>query len=517
MVGCGRISTGVVTALLFLVACGGGNGDDPADDVLSTDGPASGGDAADTVPRRVETLGDAPSSYAPSGYLIVFGYRGIIPGLNDQEHDLKLIDRDGRDPTTGASNAPHGLTAFHLDADECQLVLSKTPEGDPLETAPCSCAFGCVVDEGLDWLAISTEKPGAYGHTFKVARFNESLEAKVIKGVTFKGVADFHFAGHFLLYTTSQFCTVTGCQYALNRYDLDNIAKSPEVTALVPPEGDPDWVDGASIFKGHFRPSADGRAALFLSPTIRSQRVYLWKNGDLSEIDYVCPGGVQDGHCTGTGSDFRDTDAAALSADGATLAYVAVVDHRLELRLPEATGAPPVILGLQAVEEGKDFTSNICTQVTDSAWKYSSVTQLLFQDPQTLLFVGRSDCVPANAKPWTDLWSLSLGPVAGKNLVEQGDLDRLIHNPRHDGVENTVIDGFAVGLDGATIVYNATPRFGADLESELPPGSPNATQSQEIWLLDDAGASHQLTFDPQFSATRPTALPLSGLKGLLVQ
>ncbi len=437
----------------------------------------------------------------------------MVPGLNDQEHDLKLIDRAGRDPLTGVTNSPHGLTAFHLDAGECQLVISKTPEGAPFETAPCSCAFGCVVDDGLDWLAISTEKPGPMGHTFKVARFNQDLEAKVIKGVTFTGVADFHFAGHFLLYTTSQFCTVTGCQYALSRYDLDNIAKTPEVTALIPPEGDPDWVDGDSIYKGHFRPSADGRSALFLSPTIRSQRVYLWKNGDLTEVDYICPGGLQNDHCTGTGSDFRDTDPSALSDDGAVLAYLAVVDHRLELRTPKPDGGPPGIVALQAVDDGKSYTSNICSHVSVSEWKFSDVLQMEFRDPDILLFVGHSDCKATATKAWTDLWGLSLAGVAGKAIVGQGDLDRLIHNPRHDGLENNVIDGFTIGIDGETIAFNATPRYGDDLETELSPQSSNATKSREIWLLDADGTRRQLTFDAEFSATRPKALPLSALKG----
>ncbi len=504
----------LATGLLTLsMACGG---DDAA--------PGSGADAADGGAQETaggddgETTGadsapDLPGSYSPAGYLIAFGYRGMVPGLNDEEHDLKLIDRDGRDPMTGAPNAPHGLTAFHLDPNECQLVVSKTPEGAPFETAPCSCAFGCVVDEDLDWLAISTEKPGIMGHTFKVARFNQALEAKVIKGVTFTGVADFHFAGHFLLYTTSQFCTVTGCQYALNRYDLDNIAKTPEVTALIPPEGDPDWVDGDAIYKGHFRPSADGRTALFLSPTIRSQRVYLWKNSALTEVDYICPGGLQNGHCTGTGSDFRDTDPSALSADGAVTAYLAVVDHRLELRLPKADGGAPDVVALQSVDAGKSYTSNICSYVDDATWKFSSVTQMEFANEDTLVFVGFSDCDPTATKPWTDLWSLSVSGVVGKDAVGQGDLDRLIHNPRHDGIENNVIDGFALGIDGKTIAFNASPRYAEDLVTELSPQSSNATKSKEIWLLDAAGDRHQLTFDAEFSATRPRALPLSSIEG----
>lgn len=503
-----------VCLLSLVLACGGGGDSaDPGDGAGSDIGPGETAGGDDTAPHPDDGAQDLAGPYTPEGYVIAFGYRGIVPGLNDDEHDLKLIDRSGRDPMTGAVNTPHGLTAFHLDGDECQLVVSKTPDGAPFETAPCSCAFGCVVDEDLDWLAISTEKPGVLGHTFKVARFNQDLEAKVIKGVTFTGVADFHFAGHFLLYTTSQFCTTTGCQYALNRYDLDNIAKTPEVTALIPPEGDPDWVDGDAIYKGHFRPSADGRAALFLSPTIRSQRVYLWKDGDLAEVDYICPGGLQGDHCTGTGSDFRDTDPTALSADGAVAAYLAVVDHRLELRLPKADGGPPDVVGLQAVEEGKSYTSNSCSQIDDATWKFAEVTQMQFADPDTLVFVGYSDCEPTALKPWTDLWSLSLSGVIGKDAVGQGDLDRLIHNPRHDGIENNVIDGFALGSDGETIAFNASPRYAEDLETELSPQSSNATKSKEIWLLDAAGDRHQLTYHAEFSATRPLALPLSSLKG----
>ncbi|MFH1532445.1 MAG: hypothetical protein ABIK09_17100 [Pseudomonadota bacterium] len=510
-----RFSTWPVAGLLFVLfaACGDGGGDGSSlGDALDEDHATSDQETGAEVPRTGDVSADAAGPYDPEGYIIAFGYRGMVPGLNDEEHDLKLIDRAGRDPLTGAFNAPHGLTTFHLDTGECELVLSKTPDGAPLETAPCSCAFGCVVDDDLDWLAISTEKPGPNGHVFKVARFNQALEAKVLKGVTFKGVADFHFAGHFLLYTTSQFCTSTGCQYALNRYDLDNIAKTPEVTALIPPEGDQDWVDGAAIYKGHFQPSADGRKALFLSPTIRSQRVYLWTNGDLAEVDYICPGGLQDGHCTGTGSDFKDSDPSALSADGAVLAYLAVVDHRLELRLPAADGGPPEVVALQAVEEGKGYTSNICTVVFDSEWKFSRVTQMEFSDPDTLLFVGHSDCKATAAKAWTDLWSLSLAGVTGKDVVGQGDLDRLIHNPRHDGIENTVIDGFAVGIDGETIAFNASPRYGGDLVTELSPQSPNATKSREIWLLEADGTRRQLTFDAEFSATRPLVLPLTALK-----
>jgi len=452
--------------------------------------------------------------YATEGFIVAFGYRGIVPGVNDDQHDLKLIDAAGNDPLTGEPNAPHGLTAFHLDPDDCALVISKNPDGTPAETAPCSCAFGCMVDEGLDWLAISTEKPGPLGHTFHVARFNDDLQAKVVKGVLFTGVADFHFAGRFLLYTTSQFCSGTGCQYAVNRYDLDNLAQAPQVLALIPPEGDPDWIEGDATFKGHFTPSADGHAALFLSPTIRSQRAYLLKDEDLLEVDYVCPGGFQDDHCTGTGSDFRDTDPAAISHDGGRLAYVAVVSDRLELRLPDPEGGLPEVVTLQAVEEGKDYTSNICSQVVESSWKFRHVSQILFRhtDTDSLVFVGSSECSATHAKPWTDLWSLSLDGLVDR--VGEADLERLIHNPRHDGVENNVIDGFDLSPDGATIVYSATPRYGADLETDLPPESFNATKSQEIWVLKAGATRAQLTFDPQFSASRPLALPLSSLKGM---
>ena len=464
--------------------------------------------------RQAEDADEVAGPYASEGFIVAFGYRGMIPGVNDEQHDLKLIDAAGNDPLTGEPNAPHGLTAYHMDPNDCALVISKNPDGTPAETAPCSCAFGCMVDEGLDWLAISTEKPGPHGHTFQVARFNDDLQAKVVKGVTFTGVADFHFAGPFLLYTTSQFCSGTGCQYAVNRYDLDNLAQTPKMLALVPPEGDPDWIGGHATFKGHFTPSADGHTALFLSPTIRSQRAYLLKDEDLLEVDYICPGGFQDDHCTGTGSDFRDTDPAAISHDGERPAYVAVVSDRLELRLPDLEGKPPKVVTLQAVESGKDYTSNICSQVIESSWKFRQVSQILFgaTDTDSLLFIGRSECSATHVKPWTDLWSLSLDGLVDR--VGEADLERVLHNPRHDGVENTVIDGFDVSPDGAAIVYNATPRYGADLETDLLPASFNATRCQEIWILEADGTRGQLTFDSEFSASRPRVLPLSSLKGL---
>ncbi len=496
---------------LVPAACGGRGGDEgsliaPFSDLQRRDDDAQTGDDD----AQAGDDDEVPGPHAPEGFIIAFGYRGMVPGVNDDQHDLKLIDAAGNDPITAEPNSPHGLTAFHMDPDDCALVITKNPDGTPAETAPCSCAFGCMVDEGLDWLAISIEKPGPQGHTFQMARFNNDLQAKVVKGVTFTGVADFHFAGRFLLYSTSQFCSGTGCQYAVNRYDLENLAQSPQVLALVPPEGDPDWIEGDATFKGHFTPSGDGHAALFLSPTIRSQRTYLLKDENLLEVDYVCPGGLQDNHCTGTGSDFSDTDPAAISHDGNRLAYVAVVSDRLELRLPDPGGGPAEVVALQAVDVGKDYTSNICSQVVESSWKFRSVSQIQFSDTDSLLFVGRSECSATHVKPWTDLWSLSLDGLVDR--VGEADLERLIHNPRHDGVENNVIDGFDLSPDGASIVYNATPRYGADLETDLPPASFNATKSQEIWILEADGARAQLTFDPQFSASRPQALPLSSLK-----
>ena len=63
----------------------------------------------------------------------MWGYQGRIPGVNDGEHDLFIINPDRSNPLLPGETGPQALTTFSLkNAGDCQLILAEDAEGNPI-------------------------------------------------------------------------------------------------------------------------------------------------------------------------------------------------------------------------------------------------------------------------------------------------------------------------------------------------------------------------------------------------
>lgn len=487
----------------MLVAACGSDSDDPGD---STDTPVDSSGSPDSTvdnsPDPVDTREPLPGI---EDFVIPFVYRGMVPGENLDKSDLYLVDSQGRNPMAPQVEKPVLLTTFALDPEACQLVLEKKPDGTPLTTAPCSCNLGCVVDDSLTWIAVTVEKPSQTGFAFQVGKFNAQLEVQMVKGAIFKNIVDVAFAGDYLYFSQVSYCQDPGCQFIVFRYDLSYIDQ-PDSLFLLPPDDDLDYKNGQHITDGHFVASRDGSTLAFISPTIRSSRVYVWRDEQLKELDYICPGEMQDGHCTGTGSEFSDVDPVALTPSGDRMAYIVQIKDRLELRKYDTDSGKLETLVLMDTE-GKDYNSVSCEQISQSAWKFNDVASAQFtKDASRLLFLARSHCT-LTQKPFTDVLSLDSATL-GEGTVTADDLHNITLNQRNNGLLNTVIEGFALSPQEKAIVYMANPVYGEDKLTPLPENSANAKQSRELWVVPSAGGTKtQITFNSKFSATWVATVP----------
>jgi len=443
-------------------------------------------------------------------FVILFNYRGRIPGYNDHESDLHLIKPDGSNPLIEGEAGSQPLTSFYLEGvADCQLI-EEDAEGNPVDTRPCSCEYGCLVDKALKWIAISIKKPTASGFTFQLGRFDQQLGVKMIKGVTLEDVIDFRFGGNYLYYSKLHQCEGFSCQYSVHRVQLDPVDQ-PQELLVFPPDNDPDWPKHSN-YKGHFRVSEDGEVVVFIGTTIRSARIYMWKGGNLHELDYICHQ-MQAGECIGAGSEYTDSDPIAISPDSSLIAAFTIAERDLRLRLYDTETMDQSYLNLFTVPAG-GYLTNVCPNIGDAAWKFKKVLgdPVFTRDATGLLFLAYDDCnlTGADAKPETDIYMIDLASVGDGTPFEETDFLDLTKNPKHSGSDNQLITGFDVSPEGKVLAFTASPFWGND--RMLADDDKRALKDRELWVIGVNGAGKaQITDTSDFEASAPRALSVTVL------
>jgi hypothetical protein len=445
-----------------------------------------------------EDVPDVPLEPFPEDFVVSFVYKGIVPNENTDQSDLYVVTSKGRNPFNKGVKTPVALTSFAINPDDCQLVMEKKMDGTPLTTAPCSCNLGCVVDRTLSWILVTVEKPSATGFAFQIGKFNADLQVQMVKGKKFVNIVDVDFAGGYLYFSQVKYCTEVACQFIVFRYDLGNIAE-PESLFLLPPDDDPDYKSGQTITDGHFTVSHDGSTLALLSPTIRSTRLYVWRAGELVELDYLCPGGMQGDHCTGSGSQFSDVDPLAVSNNGKHIAFFPTSNDGLELRYYNAESGIMDLLPLMVTTD-KDFNVESCLQIDGSSWLFNTVASPLFaHDDSGVLFIASSNCNHGK-RPFTDIVELPVSTV-NSGIFKEHAFKNITLNPRNDDVDNTIIEAFDLSPDGGNVSYSASPMY-KDNGDPLSPQSANALHSRELWVVSRDGLQKmQITYNSKYSVT----------------
>lgn len=439
-------------------------------------------------------------------FTILYGDRGRVPGYNDDEDDLYLVNPDKTNPIDSTSPYPAALTTFALEgAQDCVLTLEEDAEGNPTKTGPCSCQFGCVVDRNLKYVAVSLKNPTATGFTFQLGAFNTSLNVAMVKGVILENVIDIKFAGNYMYYSKQALCQGLSCQYMISRVPLSPTGPSEDLFVF-PPDDDPDW-PSQSTYKGHFRVSADGSTLVMLGTTIRSLRVYMWQAGVLQELDYICNQMVG-GSCIGAGSEYSDTDPVAISPDNSKIAAFTVAEADLKIRVYDTATKTQKYQTLFTVPSGT-YLANICGVLNNDPWRFKMVIgQPVFSlDGNSIYFIGSNDCgvLSGQGKPLTNIYRMDLGVVGDGSTFEQEDLENITNNPKGDVTANLWIDGFDLSPSGKSIVFTASPMYGNG--ELLADGSERARKDREVWVMGANGAAKtQVTDVNKYMARSPMAL-----------
>jgi hypothetical protein len=461
-------------------------------DTGSADGTVDGSDAADGSDGSDAPDGSDGSdgsitcddTGADDEYAIVFGQRYRLPGQDD--FDLYMMRPQQAYPVKK-------LTELSLKDDGA------------------TCKLGCEVDDLLRFIAVTIEQtPGTGGYTIQLGRFNSCLEAKVEKGTKYEGIAHLEFAGDFLYYSQQlPGCTGASCQFSITRVDLNNTADKKLIVPAFPPDDDDDWKRGDTIYGGFFRVSPDGESIVLLSPTIRSQRVYFWTKGALSEVDYLCEA-PQGGSCIGAGSLYDDEDPVAISPDSKTVVLFSVSTaamriHKYSTENPADKSSSTLLNVLQL---GSDYRQLACAAREE--WQPVSVVgQPTFsRDGSQLLFIGQADC-DDNQKPMSNIYRVDMTDVGDLTPIDEGELVNLTNNPEGDIPDNKVISTFTLSPDGKRILFSATPNLGQNYRPFTGTNDARPMSDTELYKMSVCGGeAEQITNDVAYAAFRPRTLPI---------
>jgi hypothetical protein len=455
-------------------------------------------------------------------FVALFGYQGRIPGVNNEEHDLFLVNPDRSNPVKPEQPGPQPLTGFSITeaTDNCQLILAEDENGNPTEYAPCSCNFGCVVDRSLNWMAVSVKKPTENGFTFQIGRFDDSLHVAMVKGIFMKDIVDFKFAANYLYYSRKDVCEGLKCQYKIFRRQLDPVGLEEELFVF-PPQGDPDWPKHSN-YTGHFKVSNDGSMLVLLGTTIRSVRIYMWKQGILHEVDYIC-NHIVNQDCIGAGSEYTDTDPIAISPDNSKIIFFAISETHLKARVYDTATLQKKELPLMSVPTGT-YLAEVCKYINKGVdWQFEKVTgdPKFSPDGKSVYFITRNECsdvIAAYKKPHTNILMMDLAIVGDGSPFEESDFVNVTRNPLNDQPENTVVESFDISPSGKTLLFAGTPIYkfeGDPADPYLEPLGPDHERTfkdKEIWVVGSAGQGKtQVTDSKTFMAQSPMSLARTAL------
>lgn len=478
----GRIWVRLVVGV-GLVALIGACGDDRSggDPVVTTDEGIADGATGDEGPPPPPPCDDA----SEEDFVVLFGYRNRLPTKN--EFDVQLIRPIQK-------YEPIKLTEFSLK-DE-----GKT------------CEFGCLVDDTMSWIAVNGAPPDQDGFDFQMGKFDACLNVKLVKFDTLTDKSHFAFAKHYIYYSQKTSCNGPSCQYEVWRLNLETFEQDLLVPLFPPPE-DPDWINGDSTYKGRFRVSPDGESIVFLSPTIRSQKIYLWTAGTLHEVDYLCDN-FQNNNCIGAGSQYSDIDPVAISPDSKTVVLFSITDRALTVRRYSTENVADkgfsTLLAIPPNAAG-DYRSLACAYRKD--WQFTDVVgqPAYTPDGKEVLFIGRADCDPAADKAESDILRIDPSWIGDLTPVEESELVNLTQNAKGDVPENHVVTAISISPDGKRVMFTATPHLTSNWKPINQTDDRHLSDKEVYMISICGGAPEQLTSAVTYEASSPQAVPAPDL------
>ena len=465
--------------LLAAGACGAPAGPTASGPLDTADGPLPGdisaGQAGDaTGDGAKKPMGDTTGGWdgsgqndggtAGAGPLWVLYWR-LAQAPAGTDADLVLTGSVNPGALTDA--AKYGCGISPIEASKPCVKLNKAAFSSAQNL---SCAHGCVVSPDLKAVAIATGPHDSEGlFTYQLGAI--APDAQGAAGFQFiveplgqlTKVRDLHFAGPHLFYSTPVHQFITGSsRYEIRRRNMADLNGPDELLTLMAPPDDPD-ADAAkphTTYAGRFRASKDGQTLLFLTPTLRSLKVWSWHDGALTQHDYICENKLNDADktCVGVGSLYTDDHPAAVSPDGKVIVLFAADSQGLRLhRYPVDASADSTFTHLITLPPGANKLSDVCAKLPP--WLHASVrgTPQFSPDGATLYFLGVSRCGGSQDKEWTDIMSVKvadIGKAVGPSLFVN-----YTHNPHDNSPANRFLRSFTLSPDGKSFVFNASPTW----------------------------------------------------------
>lgn len=412
-------------------------------------------------------------------FRIVYGYRGRItagPEKNTDKHDLWLLN------PLKYKEEPLNLTKFALQ-----------------NIKDLNCDKGCIIDRNLTWIAVSTTGMTPKGADYKIGKFNNELIVSLVKWAVLKEKKYLAFAGNYLYYSELVDCTGSpqSCYYDIHRVNLENPSDKQKITTFPPMEE-----LKHSIYSGRFFLSNDGKTIAILNPTIRSQTLFVWRDGKLIKLDYICPHKGPSGECIGTGSFYTDNDPVAISPDGEEVIAFFIVDPELRAYRYKIKGGGVFYSTILKVPMGS-YIENACYNKKD--WQYTEVVgnPLWTEDKKFALFIGSNSVngKPCGGyiKPKTDILKIELKNIGDGTPIVEEELIKVTNNPEGDISQNIQISAMDISPQNKFIIFRATPHLQID-GTPIPDISSRQLTDKELYIIGIDGEGFlQLTNSLDFS------------------
>lgn len=486
-----------------------GQPDAGADTAGPGPGVDAGGGGQDIAPDTGGGTCDMPDFGTPEiadEFWLLYQRRNRNASAGAAENDVVLTRPSNPGALDNASTFGIGISP--LDPSKPGIKLTEFAFS---QAGGLNCNYGCVLSPDMRFIAVATGPAGPKGFEFALGSLSPSLELTIGKFGTITDVADLHFAGDFLFYSTPVNQRPTGTyQYGIRRRAMVEGAGGQTETEIeltrMAPDFDPDVINNDTVYTGRFQVSEDASTLVFLAPTIRSLRIYAWRDGNLNELDYICENPVGD-TCVGDGSEYSDHDGLAVSRDGKTVVVFTVVGNVLRARRYEVGGQQtPSFTNLVELPVGTKYLQGYCDHIAD--WQHAEVigSPQFSADGKWIYMLGYTKCGEATEKAWTDIMAVRTAKIGDGTPFTEADWVNITQNPRDNSAANMQIREFSVSPERTMFLLSATPRYGSD-GKPLTDASKRAENDSELYAMPIAPCPTplQITNEVSYDALSPFA------------
>lgn len=468
-------------------------------------GAGSDGGAVDThVPPPAED------------FWVIYGRSSRIPNAPDTDNDLVVTDRVNPGAIDNAGTWGCGISPFGDNKSCIELTKYAFKKAKGL-----TCNFGCIMAPSMKYIAISEgppDKDGLFTYRPGTIEYYPTSATKFLfivdKFEPIKAVRDLHFAGPYLYYSTPIQTFKTGVsQYEIRRRNMVDFSEGEKVITVMAPSTDPDAnpAQPHTTYSGRFHVSEDGETLVFLTPTIRSMKVWSWSAGNLTQHDYICESPLDENTCVGTGSQYDDNDAVGISPDGKTIVLFTIVGRYFRVRKYKVGSAEgSTFTNLITVPAGGGYLQNVCLNLP--TWLHAEVTgrPQFSADGKTIYFVGVSRCGGTSEKEWTDIMSIPAAAIGGP--IGQADVTNYTNNPRESTPSNRWVRSMTLSPEKKYFVFNASPTYGSSGDPIRSLTDKRQLKDTEIYVMPTQPGAEmlQITNEGAYDAHAPFPVkPLS--------